>query len=79
MYRGVVSKSLRLHGMLEILSRFRSICKSTLEKACLSLLTPRLYAQIVGGSNTAATITYLKKKYEEVASRSNHQNAISFV
>ncbi|KAH7728346.1 STE/STE11/MEKK4 protein kinase [Aphelenchoides avenae] len=65
MYRGVVSKSLRLHGMLEILARFRSICKNTLEKSCLSLLTPRLYAQIVGGSNTTSTISYLKRKYEE--------------
>jgi hypothetical protein len=63
MYRGVVGRSLRLRGMLEILQRLRSICQTTMEKACLALLMPRLYAQAVGCSNIASATTALKKKY----------------
>lgn len=63
MYRGVVGRSLRLRGMLEILQRLRSICQTTTEKSCLALLTPRLYAQAVGVSNIASSTNALKRKY----------------
>src|SRR5688500_4739190 len=45
--RKVVGRSLRLRGMLEVLSRLRTLCQNTVDKACLALLMPRQYAQIV--------------------------------
>lgn len=62
-YRKVVGRSLRLRGMLEVLSRLKSLCKNTMEKACLALLVPRLYAQIVGSAESAKIITQLRRKY----------------
>ncbi|KAI1711111.1 protein kinase domain-containing protein [Ditylenchus destructor] len=68
LYRKVVGRSLRLRGMIEVLGRLNDICQNSLERACLSLLMPRLWAQpswaqIVGSSEESRIVNNLKKKY----------------
>lgn len=65
-FRQIVGQSLRLRGMLEILKRLKSLCYNSLEKACLSLLAPRLYAQIVGSTDLTKYINYMRKKFGAV-------------
>uniref|UniRef100_A0A915CVI5 Ste24 endopeptidase n=1 Tax=Ditylenchus dipsaci TaxID=166011 RepID=A0A915CVI5_9BILA len=64
LYKKVVGRSLRLRGMIEVLKRLSDICQTTLEKACLSLLMPLLYAEITSCSSTLTNfVRNLKRRY----------------